>query len=107
MRSVRFRQFGSPAEVLTLEEVPAPRPGPGEASVRVDARVINVNELYMVRGHYGILPKLPATPGYEGVGRVAEVGEGVTSLKVGQRVTFAPLSTLGTWQEVVAAKADD
>src|SRR3712207_9592002 len=97
MQSVRFQQFGNPAEVLRVEEVERPEPGAGQVLVRMRARPINPSDLLTVRGLYGSLPRLPATPGLEGMGEVAEVGEGVRHLREGQRVI--PLGVAGTWQE--------
>jgi len=97
MRSLIFNRFGDPSEVLTLEEVASPEPGPGEVRVRVGARSINPSDVLTVRGQYGRRPKLPATPGYESAGTIDAVGPGVTHWKVGQRVI--PLGIEGTWQE--------
>lgn len=102
MRSVRFERFGEPEEVLRLENLPTPSPGPGEVLVRMRARPINPADLLTVRGLYGALPKLPATPGLEGAGVVEEVGPDVRGVQVGQRVI--PTGTPGTWQEYVVVK---
>ena len=69
MRSVRFYEFGDPADVLRVEDVPQPEPGAGQVLVRMRARSINPSDLLTVRGLYGALPRLPATPGLEGMGR--------------------------------------
>lgn len=103
MQSVRFGEFGDPAAVLRVEEVARPEPGPGEVLVRLRARSINPSDLLTVRGLYGSLPRLPATPGLEGTGAVEAVGEGVSHLRPGQRVI--PLGVQGTWQEYVVARA--
>ena len=97
MRSVRFHQFGDPAAVLRVEDVPEPQPGANQALLRIRARPINPSDLLTVRGLYGALPKLPATPGLEGVGVIEALGEGAQNLRVGQRVI--PLGAPGTWQE--------
>lgn len=101
MKSVRFYEFGNPAELLRVEDVPQPEPGANQVLVRMRARPINPSDLLTVRGFYGALPKLPATPGLEGMGEVAAVGEGVTNLRAGQRVI--PLGVGGTWQEYLLA----
>jgi NADPH2:quinone reductase len=104
MKSVRFHEFGNPAEVLRVEEVQTPEPGAGQVLVKMRARPINPSDLLTVRGLYGSLPVPPATPGLEGMGEVASVGEGVTHLGAGQRVV--PLGVAGTWQEFVVAPAE-
>jgi NADPH2:quinone reductase len=103
MQSVRFHEFGNPAEVLRVEDVPKPEPGAGQVLVKMRARAINPSDLLTVRGLYGSLPVPPATPGLEGMGEVAEAGEGVAHLRAGQRVI--PLGVAGTWQEFVVAPA--
>src|SRR3712207_2810487 len=103
MLSVRFQEFGEPLKALRVEEVPRPSPGPGEVLVRMRARPVNPSDLLTVRGLYGVLPKLPASPGLEGVGEVAAVGEGVGQLSAGRRVI--PLGVSGTWQEYLIAPA--
>jgi NADPH:quinone reductase-like Zn-dependent oxidoreductase len=102
MLSVRFQEFGEPSEVLRVEEVERPEPGAGEVLVRMRVRPINPSDLLTVRGLYGILPQLPASPGLEGMGEVAEAGEGAKHLRPGQRVI--PLGVQGTWQEYLLAK---
>jgi NADPH:quinone reductase-like Zn-dependent oxidoreductase len=105
MRSVRFSQFGNPAEVLTVEDLPKPEAGKGEVLLRLIARSINPSDLLTVSGQYLALPKLPATPGNECVGVIEALGEGVTGLRVGQRVV--PLgANQGTWQEYVTVRAE-
>jgi NADPH:quinone reductase-like Zn-dependent oxidoreductase len=103
MQSVRFYEFGDPAAVLRVEDVPRPEPGPGEVLVKMRARPINPSDLLTVRGLYGSLPRLPATPGLEGMGEVEAVGAGVEGVSPGQRVI--PLGAQGAWQEYVVARA--
>lgn len=102
MRSVIFDRFGEPGEVLEVREMERPIPGPGEIIVRMNARPINPSDLIPVRGAYRHRTRLPGVPGFEGVGVVASVGQGV-ALAVGRRVL--PLRGTGTWQEYVRSPA--
>ena len=86
MQAVRVHAFGG-TDVLTLDRVPVPRPGPGEALVRLEVAGVNFIDVYKRSGLYK--PPLPVTLGEEGAGRVAAVGEGVTDLRVGDRVAWA------------------
>jgi RNA polymerase sigma-70 factor (sigma-E family) len=104
MRSIRYTAFGNPAEVLRVEDVPTPTPRPGQVLLRLQARPINPSDLFQIRGAYGILPRLPATPGMEGAGVIEALGEGVEGLRVGQLAV--PLGPIGTWQEYLAADAN-
>jgi NADPH:quinone reductase len=104
MRAVRFAEFGEPADVLTVETVPSPSAGEGEVVLRMRARPVNPSDLSMLRGRYGLLPPLPATPGLEGMGEVESLGAGVTSAAVGQRVVPLGVSP-GAWAERMVAPA--
>jgi NADPH:quinone reductase-like Zn-dependent oxidoreductase len=105
MRVLRYHAFGKPADVLRLDDVPTPEPGPGEVRVRLTHRSLNPADLHTVLGRYGTLPDLPAVGGHEGVGYVETVGGDVRGLGTGQRVI--PLGIEGTWQEqVVVTPAD-
>lgn len=100
MKAVQAIAFGSPAEVIKLNEVPDPgSPGPDEVVVAVEATPINNTDLMIIAGRYGFLPSLPATLGIEGVGRVVAAGSNVKNLKEGDR-TLIPIQ-LPTWTERV------
>jgi len=104
MRAVIFEQFGDPAEVLQVREVPEPEPGPGQVLVRMLASPIGPADLLTIRGEYGHRLKLPATPGTEGVG-IVEAGRGLLGrLRVGQRVAVFN-ETGGNWREKVVISA--
>lgn len=79
MKAVRLHATGR-VEDLAFEEVPTPRPGAGEALVRVAAAAITRDELTWPQD------RLPAIPSYELAGEVVAVGEGVDAVEVGQAV---------------------
>jgi NADPH2:quinone reductase len=92
-KAIRIHANGGP-DVLRWEDVPTPEPGPGEVLLRHDAVGLNYIDVYFRTGLY-TLPTLPAVIGQEGAGVVEAVGPDVTSLKPGDRVTYA--SSLGAY----------
>jgi NADPH:quinone reductase-like Zn-dependent oxidoreductase len=88
-RTVRFSELGDP-EVLRIEEVPDPEPGPGELVVDVAAIGLNRAESMFRRGHYIEQATLPAGLGYECSGTVSSVGREVSRFAVGDRVSVVP-----------------
>jgi NADPH:quinone reductase-like Zn-dependent oxidoreductase len=103
MRALVQPQFGDPAEVLSVQEVPDPEPGPGQVLVRVLLSPIHNHDLWTVRGSYGFKPEMPARAGTELVGVVKALGEGVDGLEVGQRVASG--GSFGAWAELIVAPA--
>lgn len=103
MRALVQPRFGDPAEVLSVQEVPAPEPGPGQALVRVLLSPIHNHDLWTARGSYGFKPEMPARAGTEAVGVVEALGQGVEGLEVGQRVATG--GSFGAWAELVVAPA--
>src|SRR6202521_5830369 len=85
MRTIVVREFGGP-DVMKLENVPTPQPGPAEVLVRVRAAGVNPVEIYVRAGTSARLPKLPYTPGSDGAGEVETVGAEVKDFKRGDRV---------------------
>ncbi len=71
---------------LDVQDVPKPKPGPGQALVKIEACGVCHTDLHAAHGDWPVKPKLPLIPGHEGVGVVEEIGEGVTAVKVGDRV---------------------
>ena len=86
MQAVRIHAQGG-TDVLTHERVPVPSPGPGEALVRIEAAGVNFIDVYKRSGQYKV--PLPATLGEEGAGTVSAVGDGVSEVRVGDRVAWA------------------
>jgi len=72
---------------LKVLELPDPQPGPGEVLVRMRAVSLNYRDLLMVGGVYGPQTPLPLTPFSDGCGVIEAVGEGVTRVKPGDRVS--------------------
>ena len=79
MRAIRIHHIGAP-DVMRLEEVELPPPGPGEARVRHHAIAVNYLDVYYRTGFYPP-PPYPFTPGNEGAGEVVAVGKGVKGFK--------------------------
>lgn len=98
MKAIRVASFGGP-EVLRLETVPDPRPGPGQVLVKIHAAGVNPVETYIRAGAYARKPALPYTPGSDGAGVVAAVGPDVVDLQEGDRVYTAG-SLTGTYAEL-------
>lgn len=71
---------------LQIIEVDQPKPGPNQVLVHIKACGVCHTDLHAANGDWPVKPKLPLIPGHEGVGEIAEVGEGVRHLKVGDRV---------------------
>ncbi len=93
MRAMALERAGEP---LALIRAPAPRPGPGQVRIDVEACGVCRTDLHVVDGDLRD-PKLPIIPGHEIVGRVGALGAGVAGLRVGQRVGAAWLGrTCGT-----------
>jgi NADPH2:quinone reductase len=85
MRAVVCREFGPP-ENLRVEEMPEPKPGPGELLVEVRAAAATFPDALLVQDQYQYKAELPFVPGSEIAGIVTEVGEGVDAFSVGDRI---------------------
>lgn len=83
MQAAVVNEFGT---ALTVEEYPVPTPGPGQVLVKLIASGVCHTDLHAAEGDWPVKPSPPFVPGHEGVGEVVAVGEGVTSLAVGDRV---------------------
>ena len=85
MRAVLCKAFGPP-ESLVVEDVPAPKLGPRKVRISVHAAGLNFFDTLMIVGQYQLKPPFPFSPGAECAGVVTEIGDGVTSVKPGDRV---------------------
>ena len=101
-KRVRFYETGGP-EVLRYEDADVGAPGPGEARVRHVAVGLNFADTYFRTGYYPVQP--PCGIGVEASGVVEAVGEGVTHVKVGDRVAYtgSPLGAYSTERVMPAA----
>src|SRR5947209_4096643 len=88
MRAVVITRHGGP-EVLRVQERPDPPVGPGEVRIAVKAAGINFADTLARTGLYPDAPKVPCVVGYEVAGEVESVGDGVVSVKPGDRVLAA------------------
>src|SRR5437899_8968243 len=100
-----YETHGNPADVLQVESQPWPTSSAGEVIVKMRAAPINPADLNQIEGKYPVRAQLPATPGFEGAGIVAEVDRGVTNVAVGALVILP--HNIGTWRDAVAVKADE
>lgn len=89
MKAVVCEEIG-PLRRLRLTEWAAPPIQPGAVRVRVKLASINPPDVFMPQGKYHVRPPLPFIPGVEAMGHVLEIGEGVTRLRVGDRVMVYP-----------------
>jgi NADPH:quinone reductase len=106
MRAWRVHELGEPVDVLRLDEVDAPLPGPGQVRIRVGAAALNYPDILLCQGRYQARPPLPFTPGLEVAGQVTAVGEGA-EIPLGARVAAMPELPAGGLAEVVVAAATE
>ena len=85
MKAMLSKQVGGP-DTLVLEELPDPKPGAGEVLIAVKACGVNYPDLLIIEDRYQFKPPRPFAPGGEVAGVVEAVGDGVTTIKPGDRV---------------------
>jgi NADPH:quinone reductase len=108
-KAVRFHKLGGP-EVLQIEDVPVRHPEKGEVAIDVTAVGLNRAESMYYRGNYSQKPEFPSGLGYEVVGTVTEVGEGVDSSLIGERIGTIPVFPMNRYPvlgEKAVVPADD
>ncbi len=101
MKAIRIHEHGGP-EVLRLDDIPVPEPGPGQARVRLEAAGVNFIDIYHRSGQYPV--PLPMTLGQEGGGVVDAIGPDVTEVAIGDRVAYASIP--GGYAEYAVVPAD-
>lgn len=103
MKAYYLVRNGASDKAFELRDLPTLRPKAGEVLIHAEAFGLNFADVMARMGLYQDAPPLPAVIGYETVGRVAEVGEGVTNVKVGERVVA--LSRFGGYAQAVITDA--
>jgi NADPH:quinone reductase-like Zn-dependent oxidoreductase len=93
MKAVVLRELGDP-DVLQLQDVPDPQPGPGEVVVRLRAAALNRRDVWIRKGRYAGI-KLPVILGSDGAGEVLETGTGADSALIGREVVIDPAFNWG------------
>ena len=101
MKAIQVQKTGGP-EVLTLVDLPVPKPKANEAVVKIAASGVNFIDVYFREGRYP--SALPFVDGQEAAGTVTEVGSDVKSVKPGDRVAYS--NVIGTYAEFAAVPAD-
>jgi NADPH2:quinone reductase len=101
MKAIQVQKIGGP-EVLTLVDIPVPKPKPNEVALKVSACGVNYIDIYFREGRYP--SSLPFVNGQEAAGVVSEVGNEVKSWKPGDRVAYAGI--LGSYAEYATVPAD-
>ena len=101
MKALLCKAWGGP-ETLVLEELPSPRPGPGEVVIDVKAAGVNFPDVLIIQNKYQVKPPLPFAPGAELAGVIKETGAGVTGFEPGDRVIA--MTTWGAFAEECVAR---
>src|SRR2546421_3066254 len=105
IKAVVYDLHGNPADVLQIKTEPWPEPKADEAIVEMRAAPINPADINAIEGKYPGRREVPAIPGFEGAGIVAEVGENVSTIRKGALVILP--HNVGTWREALAVKASE
>jgi trans-2-enoyl-CoA reductase len=105
IKSIVYERHGNPPEVLQIKTEPCPTPAADEALVEMRAAPINPADINAIEGKYPARREVPAIPGFEGAGVVAEVGADVKTIAKGALVILP--HNIGTWREAMAVKASE
>jgi NADPH2:quinone reductase len=105
MKAIRLHETGGP-EVLQLDDVPTPEPGPGQVLVKAHSIGTGIPDQLIRTGLYPWMPDLPTVPGLEMSGSVAALGAGVTGLHEGDPVFASAIQNRSCYAEYLAIDAD-
>jgi NADPH:quinone reductase-like Zn-dependent oxidoreductase len=105
MKAVVITAFGGP-DHLEVDELPTPRPGPGEVLVAVRSVAANRTDVFTMHGHAAARTRLPHVPGLDPAGVVADLGPGVSGIDIGDRVVVKPSTACGRCEYCLAGSDD-
>ncbi len=103
MKAVLFHEHGGP-DVLNYTDFLESEPAPGEVQVRLRAAALNRADLWVREGWPGLKLEYPHIPGADGAGEVSSLGDGVTDLKIGDRVVINSNISCGACSQCMAGK---
>lgn len=101
MKSLRVHEHGG-TEKIVIDEIPGPAPKANEAVVKIAATSVNHLDIWVRGGMRNVSLPLPMVLGSDGAGIVAEVGNDITDLKVGDRVLISPGTSCGRCEECLS-----
>jgi NADPH:quinone reductase-like Zn-dependent oxidoreductase len=102
MSQLLVTSYGDPRQSVSIDRASHPALGTDDILVEMEAAPVNPSDFLLVRGDYGLRPRLPSPLGGEGVGRVIDAGVGAGRPLVGRRVVILPNYEQGTWADQVA-----
>ena len=110
MRAVQLTNYdGRPESITFIDNLPVPKPGPGQVLVKVAASPINPSDLAFLAGMYGFKKPLPTVPGFEGSGAVVATGSGAMSRFLKEKRVACTVADAripgGMWAEYVVTSA--
>ena len=105
MKAIRLHRTGGP-EVLQLDEINRPEPGPGEVLIKTHSIGVGIPDELIRDGRYPWMPSLPTIPGIEMSGQVEALGDGVNQHKIGDPVVVSVIPTRSCYAEYLAVDAD-
>src|SRR6201986_2899365 len=103
MKAVVCRKIADDIGTLKVKDIAFPPLAAGQARVRIRAAAVNFPDILTVQGKYQHKPELPYVPGTEAAGDVIAVGDGVTNVKIGDRVIVGGIGCYAQEMQVNAA----